>query len=266
MEKTKKNIAIQIDGLNVSYRHTPALTNVCLNVVEGEFLGIIGPNGGGKTTLLRSILGLVPITSGTISVFGKRSRIPAEIGYVPQFSVVDRSFPISVREVVMTAFLKGPLHPFKSFSAKHRKDADAELQRVGILELADRQISELSGGEFQRLLIARALATKPRILLLDEPTASVDPKSRQHIFELLSKLNETVTIILVTHDMMAIASQVTSIACLNRTLIYHGEPELSEETVNRMYGCPVDLIAHGVPHRVLGGHDCCAGEEHHHAD
>ncbi len=251
--------AIHIENLNVSYRYTPALSDVCLDVAPGEFLGIIGPNGGGKTTLLKAILGLVPVSSGKISIFGDGKSPPSDIGYVPQFSVVDRSFPISVREVVMTAFLKGPLHPFLRYSEKDRKKADELLVKVGIKELSDRQISELSGGEFQRLLIARALATDPKILLLDEPTASVDPSSRQRIFDLLAELNKTVTILLVTHDMMAISSQVRSIACLNRTLIYHGDPELTEETVNQMYGCPVELIAHGVPHRVLGEHDGCCG-------
>lgn len=254
--------ALHIEGLTVRYGQTTALSNVCMDVEEGAFLGIIGPNGGGKTTLIKAILGLVPRESGTIEVFGKEKGTGSAMGYVPQFSAVDRGFPISVDEVVMTAFLKGPLHPFFRYSQEHRKKAEENLKRVGILELKDRQISQLSGGEFQRMLIARALATDPKILLLDEPTASVDPSSRQQIFELLSELNKSVTILLVTHDMMAVASQVSTIACLNRSLVYHGEPELTEETVSRMYGCPVDLIAHGVPHRVLGGHGhCCGGGE-----
>lgn len=261
MEKLKSETAIHIENLCVDYRHTNALSDICLDVTQGEFLGIIGPNGGGKTTLLKAILGLVPISSGKISIFGSSENTLSFIGYVPQFSSVDRNFPISVREVVMTAFLKGPLHPFFRYSRKHEELADAQLERVGMSGLAKRQIAELSGGEFQRLLIARALAAEPKILLLDEPTASVDPASRQNIFELLGKLSRKVTVVLVTHDMMAISSQVTSIACLNRTLVYHGEPELTEETVNRMYGCPVDLIAHGVPHRVLGRHDGCCGTE-----
>lgn len=253
--------ALHIEGLTVRYGQNTALSNVCMDVEEGAFLGIIGPNGGGKTTLIKAILGLVPRESGTISVFGREKGAGSVMGYVPQFSAVDRGFPISVNEVVMTAFLKGPLHPFFRYSPTHRKKAEEYLKRVGIPELKDRQISQLSGGEFQRMLIARALATEPKILLLDEPTASVDPSSRQQIFELLSELNRTVTILLVTHDMMAVASQVSTIACLNKSLVYHGEPELTDETVSRMYSCPVDLIAHGVPHRVLGGHGHCCGEE-----
>ena len=126
---------------------------------------------------------------------------------------------------------------------------------MGIGDLAERQISALSGGEFQRMLIARALAAEPKILLLDEPTASVDPGSREMIYELLTELNKEITIVMVTHDLMAVAAQVSNLACLSGTLVYHGEPKLTEEVVSEMYGCPVDLIAHGVPHRVLGDHD-----------
>ena len=129
------------------------------------------------------------------------------------------------------------------------------LKRVGIEALAKRQISELSGGEFQRLLIARALAVSPEILILDEPTASVDPASRASIYSLLDSLNrEGMTVILVTHDLLAVSSAVGRIACLNRRLAYHGEPRLTEEVCNEMYGCPIDLIAHGIPHRILGEH------------
>lgn len=260
--------AIKIENLSVNYRHTKALTDVCLDVHEGEFLGVIGPNGGGKSTLLKAILGLEPVASGSISIYGDNSgKNRGMIGYVPQFSIVDRSFPISVKEVVMTAFMKGPLHPFFKYTDDHRQQALMQLKRVGIEDLAERQISELSGGEFQRLMIARALAVNPKILLLDEPTASVDPMSRAKIFELLSVLNKQVTIILVTHDLMAISSQVSSLACLSGTLVYHGAPELNEKVVNEMYGCPVELIAHGVPHRVLRGHShgngcgCGCGED-----
>jgi zinc transport system ATP-binding protein len=258
---TKDTPALEINNLSVYYRSTPALTNLRLTVAPGEFLGIIGPNGGGKTTLLRAILGLVPSASGSeIKVFGKSPRSARGIGYVPQSAQLDRAFPISVCEVVMTAFLKGGAHPLFRYSDEHRKSAKALLERVGIADLADRHVSQLSGGEFQRLLIARALAVQPQLLLLDEPTASVDPSSRECIYDLLAELNQSMTILLVTHDMLAVSSFVTSIACLNRTLIYHGQPELTEDIVSNMYGCPVDLIAHGVPHRVLGRHDGEEGE------
>lgn len=256
MEQNEKTCAISIKNLSVNYKHTPALEDVSLDVGDGEFLGVIGPNGGGKSTLLKAILGLVEKKSGNISIYGSEKPKARElIGYVPQFSSVDRGFPISVLETVMTAFQKGTLHPFFRFNGEHRKKAFEKLERVGIADLAGRQISQLSGGEFQRLLIARALAVEPRILLLDEPTASVDPASRARIYELLAELNKSVTILLVTHDVMAVASQVTSLACLNDRLVYHGAPELTDKVVNEMYGCPVELIAHGVPHRVLGNHE-----------
>ena len=128
------------------------------------------------------------------------------------------------------------------------------IEKVGLKGLENRQISELSGGEFQKMLIARALTLKPRILLLDEPTANVDENARGQIYNLLAELNKDITIVLVTHDLFAVSSQVEKLACINGKLIYHGEPELSENIVNRLYGCPVDLIAHGVPHRVLRRH------------
>lgn len=151
--------------------------------------------------------------------------------------------------------IKNKITPFFRYTQKNKEEALNLLEKVGLTHLANRQISQLSGGEFQKMLIARALAVKPGLLLLDEPTASVDAKSRQQIYELLSNLNIEMTIVLVTHDLMAISSEVHKIACLNTHLIYHGEPELNENVLQQLYGCPVDLIAHGVPHRVLKHHN-----------
>lgn len=247
--------AIHIENLSVNYGQTSAIADVCLDVTEGEYLGIIGPNGGGKSTLLKAILGLVPITTGTIQIYGKPPRNNrALIGYVPQFAAMDKKFPITLLEVVLTGCLKSGLSPFYRFTAKNKRSALKLLERVGIADLANRQISELSGGEFQKMLIARALMVNPKLLLLDEPTASVDAASRDQIYTLLAELNKNMTIILVTHDLLAISSQVHRLACLNGHLVYHGEPELTENVVNSLYGCPVDLIAHGVPHRVLREH------------
>ncbi|HWP79595.1 MAG TPA: ABC transporter ATP-binding protein [Candidatus Acidoferrum sp.] len=253
--------AIHIDNLTVTYGQTPAITGVSLDVPEGEYLGIIGPNGGGKSTLLKAILGLVPAATGTVTVFGKRpGEARGAVGYVPQFAELDKHFPITVEEVVLTGRLPAGLSPFFSYRDADRAVTLELLEKVGVAALAKRRISDLSGGEFQKMLIARALATQPKLLLLDEPTASVDARSREHIFSLLSELSRDMTIILVTHDLLAISSQVKRLACLNGQLVYHGEPELSEPVVSGLYGCPVDLIAHGVPHRVLGTHE---GEPHH---
>lgn len=247
--------AVHIENLTVYYGSTLALEGVCLDVEEGEYLGIIGPNGGGKSTLLKAILGLVPATAGTVWLNGKRHEgKKAVVGYVPQFAALDKRFPITLLEVVLTGRLKQGLSPFFRFSKEDGKIARGLLERVGIGDLANRRISELSGGEFQKMLIARALAVNPELLLLDEPTASVDASSRSQIYSLLDELNRDMTIILVTHDLLAVSSQVRRLACLNGRLVYHGEPEITENIVNNLYGCPVDLIAHGVPHRVLKEH------------
>ncbi len=249
------NTALNINNLSVYYGQTPAIASVCLDVPEGEYLGIIGPNGGGKSTLLKAILGLVPISSGTVQVYGEKpGNTKTPVGYVPQFAALDKQFPITLLEVVLTGCLKRGLSPFCRFTTKDKELAYALLDRVGIRNLANRRISDLSGGEFQKMLIARALAVHPKLLLLDEPTASVDAVSRNQIYALLADLNKDMTIILVTHDLLAISSQVHKLACLNESLVYHGDPELTETIVNNLYGCPVDLIAHGVPHRVLKEH------------
>lgn len=250
------NSIIHVEHLSVRYGANLALSDVSLDVTQGEYLGIIGPNGGGKTTLLKAILGLVPMSAGSVSVCGKQAGKAGTLtGYVPQFSSMEKEFPVMVKEVVLTGRLTRKRPLFHRYDASDREAAAAALKEVGIANLANRQIHALSGGEFQKMLIARALAVGPKILMLDEPTASVDAKSRAQIFELLEKLNRKgMTILLVTHDTLAISSQVHRLACLNHNLVYHGEPELDEKTVDALYGCPVDLIAHGVPHRVLKSH------------
>ena len=248
--------ALHIDNVSVYYGDEVALSNVYLDVAHGEMLGIIGPNGGDKSTLLKAILGLTPITTGSIQIYGQEpGKNKAAVGFVPQFATMDKRFPISAIEVVLTGRTKPGLSLFMRYSEEDKESAHAQLKRVGIEHLANRQISELSGGEFQRLLIARALAVNPKLLLLDEPTASVDASSRNQIYQLLREINADMTIVLVTHDLLAISSEVRKLACLNGKLVYHGEPQLNETIVNELYGCPVDLIAHGVPHRVLKAHE-----------
>lgn len=260
-----ENIAIQVNNLSLSYGNNLVLEDICLTVAEKDFLGIMGPNGGGKSSLLKAILGVVPILKGSILIGGKpiaKGRL--DIGYVPQFSYAKRKFPISLEEVVLGGLIKGPLHPFYKFTKSQKELCYEQLKLLEIDHLAKRQISMLSGGEFQRMLIARALISRPKYLLLDEPTASVDATSRTHIFEILSKLNDDgMTILIVTHDMGAISSYVKQLACLNTTLVYHGLPTLNQEVVDKLYNCPIDLIAHGVSHRVLhthqndGNKNCC---------
>jgi zinc transport system ATP-binding protein len=220
----KMSAAIKIEHLYVSYGTVSALTDINLTVPQKEYLGIIGPNGGGKSTLLKSILGLVPADSGAISVLGRKpGKTGTLVGYVPQFSSVERQFPITVREAVLTGRVTFGGAVFHRYSRADREAADKALVSVGIAQLAGRGIDALSGGQFQKMLIARALAVGPKILMLDEPTASVDTSSREQIFALLAELNKNMTIILVTHDAAA-AAQVHRVACLNNRLVYHGRP------------------------------------------
>ena len=247
--------AVSIHNLSVRYGEARALTGVSINVDDGEYLGVIGPNGGGKTTLLKAILGIVSPTAGDIRVYGKKpGNADKLIGYVPQISSLDKEFPITVEQVVLTGRLAPKFSFFHKYSNSDKERVHTLLEQVGIYRLKDRLIAELSGGEFQRMLIARALAVEPRLLLLDEPTASVDAVSRDQIFSLLKELNKNMSIILVTHDLLAISSHVKSLACINEHLVYHGAAEINEHIVENLYGCPVDLIAHGVPHRVLKEH------------
>jgi len=246
---------VRLEDIWVHYNGVTALEGVSLTVDQGDFLGIIGPNGGGKTTLLRLILGLVNPSHGTVSVLGKApEQSRKDIGYVPQHNLFDRSFPISVGETVIMGRY-GRTGLFRRYRREDRVRAEAALQTVGLLEHRDRQIGKLSGGEQQRVLIARALATEPKLLLLDEPTASVDSTAQTEFYELLEELKQRIAIIMVSHDIGAISIYVNKIACLNRQLVYHGSKEITAEVLEATYKCPVQLIAHGtVPHRVLKEH------------
>ncbi|QZY54567.1 metal ABC transporter ATP-binding protein [Crassaminicella profunda] len=247
--------ALEVDGVNVFYDHVQVLYNINLKVRENDFLAIIGPNGGGKSTLLKTILGLRKPISGKIKLFDSPiHKSTGIIGYVPQFSKFNKSFPISVKEVVLMGMLKNNNQLFMRFKFSEQKKATEIMKKLDIIQLKDRQIGQLSGGQLQRVLIARALAADPKILLLDEPTASLDANAKTQIYELLKELNKEMTIIMVTHDMSAVSTYVKSIACLNKELFYHGEPKLTENILGHVYGCPVDLIAHGIPHRVLHKH------------
>ncbi|MGV8025737.1 MAG: metal ABC transporter ATP-binding protein [Anaerolineaceae bacterium] len=252
MQKTQP--VIQIHNLWAGYDTQPALEDINLDVMQGDFIGLIGPNGGGKTTLFRVLMGLIEPMKGEVIVMGtsaKKGR--CHIGYVPQQVAFDREFPISVWDVVKMGRLgcRGTLNKLKKEDETILTDS---LRKVDIENLANRPIGDISVGQRQRVYIARALATMPQILLLDEPTASVDPQTTQNIYELLHKLNETMTIVMVSHNMEAVSSHVKSIGCINRQLYYHGTKEITKEMVDAIYNCPIDLIAHGVPHRVLAPH------------
>jgi zinc transport system ATP-binding protein len=245
---------IRLEDVWVQYDGAPVLEGIDLSLYEQDFLGIIGPNGGGKTTLLEVLLGLVRPTRGQVRILGRSAKESRRfIGYVPQYAEFDRDFPISVWEIAMMGRLnqRGLLRPYAE--ADRRVVADA-LSQVDMLGLRERRLGELSGGQRQRVYIARALACDPRILLLDEPTASIDSSVLGNIYELLQELNRQVTIVLVSHDIGVVSSYVKTIACLNRHLIYHASKEITPQMLEATYQCPVDLIAHGTPHRVLEHH------------
>ena len=238
------------------------LEGINLRVMEGDVFAILGPNGGGKTTLLKVILGLIPPDRGTVRVLGK----PVEearhlIGYVPQIRTFDFDFPISVRGMVLSGLLgrKSGIIP-KRYSKDDYRFADTALSTMGILHLADRSIRDLSGGERQRAVIARALAGNPQVLLLDEPTVFVDLPTETKFYDILGGLAKTMTILLVTHDIGVVVSHVTKVGCLNRRLYTHDSKELTGDLIQNAYACPVDIIAHGHPHRVLRTHP---GEDEH---
>lgn len=242
---------ISLEGVSFAYGRTPALRDVDFELRAGDFVGIIGPNAGGKTTLLKLILGLLRPDSGSIRVFGVSPlEARGRVGYVPQYARFDRSFPIKVRSAVaMGALGRGGPRGAEAVEAVGRALAHMELTDV-----AERQIGALSGGQLQRTLIARALVAAPSLLLLDEPTASLDTRIGRSVYELLEELAEEITVVLVSHDIGVISRHVETIACLNVDMHYHHSKELTPEMVEAAYGCPVDLVAHGHPHRVLGEH------------
>lgn len=235
---------IEVTGATAGFGGPPVIEGVDFRVEAGEFVGLVGPNGGGKTTLLRVILGLMPVSAGRVRVFGQPPlRGRRRVGYVPQYPGFSREFPVSVRQLVLTGRL-GATRGWLRYRREDHAIAERALDEVEIGGLAGRPIVALSGGELQRALIARALATDPGILLLDEPTASIDPKVEHDFFELLRALNRRVTIVVVTHDIGFVSRYVGRVACLNRTLVHHGTEALTPALVEQLYGHPVRWVDH----------------------
>lgn len=241
---------ISARNVTFGYDREVVVEDVSLDIYPRDFLAVIGPNGGGKTTLVKILLGLLKPWSGEV-VYSLPGRRPA-LGYVPQFSTFDKSFPLRVADVVLMGRLgsRGLLRPY---TRADRTEAERALGRLGIADLAGAHINEISGGQLQRVLIARALVSDPEALFLDEPTASIDAESRGSLLGILKELNERIPVVVITHDVTAIAPMVRRIACINRRLFYHG-PELDQHALEEVYGCPVELVAHGVAHRVLHSH------------
>jgi zinc transport system ATP-binding protein len=244
---------VEIEHVEFAYHGQPVLEDVSLEVKAKGFLALIGPNGGGKTTLMKLMLGLLKPDSGTIRIFGEApAKEVHRVGYVPQNVHINQNFPISVLDVVMMGRLSsGKKRSF--YTKKDRRVAREVMNEMAIWEYRHHRIGELSGGERQRVFIARALATEPEMLFLDEPTAGVDAKGQADLYDLLKGFNENLTIIIVSHDLMILSQHIKSVACVNLGLHYHDEAEITQEMVE-MCHCAVDLIAHGMPHRVLKAH------------
>lgn len=247
---------VEIKNLVVRYDEVVALEHVNLTIYDKDFIGIIGPNGGGKSTLVKAIMGIVPY-SGEIEYNTAllRHRKP-HIGYLPQISSFDKAFPISVGEVVMSG-LQAERGLFKGFGRSERKRVDEVLERTHLLDLRKRAIGELSGGQLQRVMLCRAIISNPKLLVLDEPANFVDNRFENELYMLLRDLNEDMAIVMVSHDLGTISSVVRNIVCVNRHVHRHDSNIITEEQL-RNYDCPIQLISHGdVPHTILGEHHNC---------
>ena len=252
---------VQVNDVWFAYDGESVLEAINFQLHAGDYVAMIGPNGGGKTTLLKLMIGLLTPTRGRIEIFGQPPRAASHrIGYVPQHAGIDLRFPISVLDVVLMGCLTpGAKWPWTTRAQQRR--AMTALDRVGVADLAAKRIGDLSGGQRQRVFIARALAGEPEIMFLDEPTAGIDAQGQIDLYCLLDQLNRDTTIVMVSHDMLALSTHVKSVACVNQRLHYHDHPELTHDMMETMYPhtpgqvCPVELVAHGVPHRVLRTHE-----------
>ncbi len=238
------NVVIDIDNVSFNYGAVSVLENISLKIYEDEFIGIIGPNAGGKSTLLKLILGLLKPNKGVISKFKYDGKaLINNIGYVSQHSTFPRDFPITVGEVVMMGHI-GTSSKFFHYSKKEIELAKQAMQKLEIQDIEKRKIGELSGGQLQRVLIARELVCQPEILILDEPTSNVDMRIEEDIFSLLKNYSEHMTIIVVSHDIAFISSYVDRVACLNKTLVCHSTESISGKMIEELYDVPVKMIHH----------------------
>lgn len=250
---------IEIKNLNAEYDSRTVLRDISLTVYDRDFLGIIGPNGGGKTTLIKCILGLLKPSSGEIIFTSSRMTGNSQLtmGYLPQYNSIDRKFPITVEEVILSGLSsKKPLT--SGFTKEHREKASQVIVRMGLEGLEERAIGALSGGQLQRALLGRAIISDPEVVILDEPSTYIDKRFEARLYQLLAEINKDCAIILVSHDIGTVLQQVKSIACVNETLDYHPDTGITEEWLERNFNCPIELLGHGtLPHRIFGEH-------HHH--
>ena len=242
-----------MNSVSASYSGERVLDKVNFRINENDFIGVIGPNGGGKTTLIKLILGLIKPVTGTI-IFNTDLLSGKEIGYLPQISTGDINYPIIVKDVILSGLMirKGLM---SGMTKEDKKRADKVIDELGLQSLAGTSLNELSGGQLQRVFLGRAVIGNPKLLLLDEPGNFVDSNFENDFYEKLKELNKRMAILMVSHDIGTISAYVKSYACVNRKLHYHPSSEITNEQL-LAYGCPIQLITHGdVPHTVLKYHD-----------
>lgn len=240
--------SIQIKNLDFSYGSIPVLEQVDLTLGEREFVCVIGPNGGGKTTLLKLLLGLLKPQTGTVSIFGKPPAAGRKsIGYLPQHANLDPRFPVTALDVVLMGRL-GKTRGVGFYTSTDKRIARDMLARVGIDTLETRSMAELSGGQRQRVLIARALVSEPKLLLLDEPTSSLDGYVEREFYDLLQELNQELAIMVVTHDIGFVSGHVGKVVCVNRQVRVHPTSKIDPNTIRDMYGENVHLVRHDREH------------------
>ena len=247
---------IEVSGVSFAYADREVLSDVTLSVGAGDFLAVIGPNGGGKTTLVKIILGLLRPARGTVRVLGADPAVvrPA-VGYVPQHALVQPSFPVTVRDVVLLGLRRGKgffsTRRWPGYSAQEKRKALDTLEMVDMADLAGRRFDALSGGQKQRVLVARALISDPALLLFDEPTSNIDPQGKVCLFDLLSALSSSITIVMVSHDLISASTRITSVAVVNNRLIQNRGRELTPTMLELIYGthdatCPLDEYIRGM--------------------
>ncbi len=246
---------LELDSLAAGYNGKVVIRDVDMEVYDDDFIGVIGPNGGGKTTLLKVILGILKPLAGKVRYYSLQDKGNMKrIGYLPQLNMIDRKFPISAMEVVLSGLMpkKGLL---KKYSRKDKQMASQMMDQMGISHLKHKAIGELSGGQMQRVYLCRAIISSPKLLILDEPNTFVDNKFEGELYEHLRELNKQMAIILVSHDIGTITPYVKTIACVNLEFHYHRSNVISEKQL-AAYNCPIQLITHGdLPHTVLKKHN-----------
>jgi zinc transport system ATP-binding protein len=245
---------VKLENIYSGYNNQPAIKSVDLSIFEHDFIGMIGPNGGGKTTLLKTILGLLKPMSGRVVFYENGKEVPfIQLGYLPQINAIDKKFPISVEEVINSG-LVSKSSPYFITGPKRKTIVHELMERLGIALFARKPIGELSGGQMQRAFLARALISHPRLLILDEPSTYVDSNFEKELYQILDELNREMAILLVSHDVGMVAAHVKTIACVNSSVQVH-DSNLITTQMMAVYNCPIEIISHGdIPHRVLDHH------------